>query len=264
MSGPSNPSYGPLTDKDGRVAPNLRTFRILEVLSRSDGPMTASQIHRALGLPKQTVYRLCNTMESEGILVREPGGRGLRPGRRAHLMASGILSTAHTNFARHQVLMEIANETGETVNLVAAREKGMFYLDRVETDWPIRVQLPIGTHVPFHCTASGKVFLSSLKAAERNRLVGNLALERLTANTITEPRCLLSELDRVRDQGYAIDDQEFIVNMAAIAVPIRDDSGRFYAAIAVHGPTQRFPAHEASTRKDLLSEAAARLATLLF
>ena len=94
---------------------------ILEVLSRSNGPMTATEIHRALDLPKQTIHRLCNTMEAEGILVRAPGGRGLQPGRRAHLMASGILSTGHADFARHQVLMEIARETGETVNLVAAR-----------------------------------------------------------------------------------------------------------------------------------------------
>lgn len=237
---------------------------ILEFLGCSDEPMTATDIHRALGLPKQTVHRLCNTMEAEGILVREPGGRGLRPGRRAHLLASGVLATARAGYARHQVLMEVAKETGETVNLVAAREKGMFYIDRVETDWPIRVQLPIGTHVPFHCTASGKTFLSSLKPQERERLVATLTLERMTANTITEPRQLLCELERVGAEGYAIDDQEFIENMAAIAVPIRDDAGRFYAAIAMHGPTQRFPAQAASMRKDLLSNAAARLGTLLF
>ena len=248
----------------GKVAPNLRTFMILEVLGRADGPMTASEIHRALGLPKQTIHRLCNAMEAEGILVRDPGVRGLRPGRRARLIASGILSTAHAPIARHQVLMSIAREAGETVNLVVPQEKGMFYLDRVETDWPIRVQLPIGTHVPFHCTASGKVFMSSLKGPARAKLVANLSLERLTKNTITEPEALLREIEQVAAQGYAIDDQEFVQDMAAIAVPIYDAGGQFFAALAIHGPTQRFPASTALATKELLLQSAERLGGVLF
>lgn len=247
-----------------KTAPNLRTFMILEVLGQADGPMTASEVHRALGLPKQTIHRLCNAMEAEGLLVREPGTRRLRPGRRACQMATSILSTTHAAIARHQVLTELARDTGETVNLVVAQEKGMFYLDRVETDWPIRVQLPIGTHVPFHCTASGKVFMSSLKRPDRDSFVAGLSLQQLTAKTITEPRRLLQELEKVNARGYAIDDQEFVQNMAAIAVPVCDSNDQFFAAVAVHGPTQRFSAKVALTRKDLLLRAAARLGALLF
>ena len=247
-----------------KTAPNLRTFLILEVLGRAAGPMTASEIHRALGLPKQTVHRLCNAMEAEGILVRDPGARGLRPGRRARLLASGVLSTTHAPIARHQVLIELARQTGETVNLVVAQEKGMFYLDRVETDWPFRVQLPIGTHVPFHCTASGKVFMSSLKRRAREKFVSALKLEKLTDNTFTEPESLLAELERVRARGYALDDQEFVQNMAAIAVPIRDTKGQFYAAVAVHGPAQRFPIETALASKDLVLAAASRIREILF
>lgn len=247
-----------------KSAPNFRTFMILEALGLSSGPMTASEIHRALGLPKQTVHRLCNAMEAEGILVRDAGTRRLRPGRRARSIASGILSTNHAPIARHQILANLAQETGETVNLVVAQERGMFYVDRIETDWPIRVQLPIGTHVPFHCTASGKAFLSSLRRAEREKLVRALDLKRTTVNTITDRDALLDELDRVRAQGYAIDDQEFVADMVAIAVPIRDAAGRFYAAIAVHGPKLRFSTEAALSRRDLMVESAARIGEILF
>ena len=109
-------------------------------------------------------------MEQEGVLAREPGSRRLRPGRRARNLASGVLSTASAPIARHQILKDLAEQTGETVNLVAPRELGMFYVDRVETNWLFRVQLPIGTHVPFHCTASGKTFLSSLPPDQRSQV----------------------------------------------------------------------------------------------
>lgn len=237
----------------------MRPFMILEVLGNAGTAMTASEIQRALDLPKQTVHRLCNTMEAEGILVRDPGARGLRPGRRARLMASGILSTAHAPIARHQILEDIARATGETVNLVVAQEKGMFYLDRVETDWAFRVQLPIGTHVPFHCTASGKIYLSSLEPEQRDAIVSTLKLTRLTGNTFTDRALLLEEVEQVRERGYALDRQEFVEDMTAIAVPIYDPNNRFFAALAIHGPIQRLSIDTLLTHKDLLVDAAARL-----
>jgi DNA-binding IclR family transcriptional regulator len=179
-------------------------------------------------------------------------------------MASGIMATGHGLIARHQILARLAEETGETVNLVVAQEQGMFYIDRVETNWPMRVQLPIGTHVPFHCTASGKVFLSSLSRPRRERLLASLDLERLTPNTITSQSVLLEEVSQVRARDYAIDDEEFVEGMAAVAVPVCAPGGAFFAAVAVHGPTRRFSAAAAAAAKDLLKAAAARLETVLF
>ena len=135
----------------------------------------------------------------------------------------------------------------------------MFYLDRVETDWPFRVQLPVGTNVPFHCTASGKTFMASLPKSSRETFVKNLALERHSKNTITEAQQLLDQLAEIRRLGYALDDQEFFDDMIAIAVPVRDGGGRFLAALAIHGPIQRFTLDNAVTRRDLLVDAAGRL-----
>ena len=82
----------------------------------------------------------------------------------------------HVHVARHQILKDVAAKTRETVNFVVPQDNGMHYLDRVETDWAFRVQLPRGSNVPFHCTASGKIFMSSLKKAVRISFVDALIL----------------------------------------------------------------------------------------
>jgi DNA-binding IclR family transcriptional regulator len=251
-------------DETDRIAPNLRTLRILEVLGRADHPMTPTEINAELGLPKQTVHRLCTTLISEGYLVRNTSGKGLRPGRRLRLVASGILFASRFHIARHQILVDLAEQVSETVNFVVPEDDGMVYLDRVETDWPFRVQLPIGTAVPFHCTASGKTFLASLAPASRRSMVRNLKLQKLTPNTHGDPDSLLEELDQIASQGFAVDNEEFVEGMVAIAVPIRDGNGRYFASVAFHGPTQRLTIDLAMEKKELLFEVARRLQAACF
>jgi DNA-binding IclR family transcriptional regulator len=140
----------------------------------------------------------------------------------------------------------------------------MSYKDRIETNWAFRIQLPIGSHVPFHCTASGKTFMASLPKAERRRLVNVMKLDRMTANTIVDPDALLAELARVARQGYAIDDEEFMDGMVAIAVPVFDTGGKYAAALAFHGPVQRMSIADAIARADDLRQAARDLETVMF
>lgn len=251
-------------DDEGRIPTNLRTLRILEILAQSDKSMSPTEINHKLGLPKQTVHRLCKTLIEEGYLVRDNTAKGLRPSRRVREMASGVLFASRFHITRHQVLLDVAEQVSETVNFVVPEDQGMFYLDRVETDWPFRIQLPVGTHVPFHCTASGKTFLASLPRPLRKSFVGGLTLEKRTPNTRTDRAQLLLELDEIAKQGYALDDEEFVEGMVAIAVPIFDPSGKFFAAIAFHGPTQRLTIEKALKNKDFLCDSAKRLTNAIF
>ncbi|WP_299868958.1 IclR family transcriptional regulator [uncultured Hoeflea sp.] len=228
-----------MSESDQRIATNLRTLLILEAIAEAGEPLTPTEINRSIGLPKQTIHRLCATMKAEGFLVYEPGGKRLRPARRARRIGIGLLQTSRDHIARRQVLLELASKIGETINYVVPEDDGMSYLDRVETDWPFRVQLPIGSHVPFHCTASGKVFLASLPPRKRRACVSALMLEHKTAKTITDPDALLEELAVVAKRGFAFDNEEFMDGMIAIAVPVTDAEGRFLAALACHGPTVR-------------------------
>ncbi|MEM9708968.1 MAG: IclR family transcriptional regulator [Pseudomonadota bacterium] len=245
----------------GRIPTNLRTLMILEILGQRPDAMSAAEIGRELSLPKQTIHRLCNTLLAEGFLAQD--STGLRPGRRARLMATGLLHASTSHIARHQILSRLAAETGETVNFVVPEEDGMSYKDRVETDWPFRVQLPVGSHVPFHCTASGKTYLASLKKRDRERIVSAKPLVSATPNTITDPGRLSAELRGIRRQGFAIDNEEFIQGMAAIAVPVLDSKGRYLASIGVHGPVMRCSAERAVSFAPLLALAAKNLAEVM-
>ena len=246
-----------------RIAINLRTLLILEVMGCSDQPLSPTEINRQIGLPKQTVHRLCATLVEQGFLAYEPSGKKLRPARRLRLMGAGILHASRVHIARRQILQKVASTAGETVNFVVPAEDGMSYLDRVETDWPFRVQLPIGTSVPFHCTASGKVFLASLSPAMQERIVNTMNLEAKTNNTLSSVEELLSELTLISQQGYALDNEEFMDGMVAIAVPVVDDRGRYLASLAVHGPTIRLDTATLLNLKTPILEAAAQLSEVL-
>jgi DNA-binding IclR family transcriptional regulator len=180
------------------------------------------------------------------------------------LLASGVLHASASHVTRHQVLMALATDVGETVNFVVPEDSGMTYQDRVETDWPFRIQLPVGTHVPFHCTASGKTYLASLPKAERQRLVHVMQLKKMTDNTITNPEKLLAELQDISRKGYALDREEFIDGMVAMAVPVLDGSKRYCASIAFHGPSQRLTIESAIAQKDRIIEASRELTETLF
>lgn len=249
---------------EGRIPTNLRTLRILEILGGADRPLTPTEINAELGLPKQTVHRLCTTLEAEGYLVRETNGRRLQPSSRLKHMASGILYNSRSQVATRQVLVGVANSINETVNLVIPEESGMMYLDRVETDWPFRIQLPAGSNVPFHCTASGKTFLASLSPAKRKSTVESLKLDPLTRNTFTDSEALLKEVARVAKQGYAVDNEEFMDGMIAIAVPIFDGKSKYCGALAFHAPTQRMGIEAAMVYRSVLLEGAKQLSNTFF
>ncbi len=252
-----------MTSSD-RIPTNLRTLLILEVLGRSDQAMTATEINDVLGLPKQTVHRLCTTLEENGFITRIGSSKKFQVARRLREFGSGLLHNSRDHITRRQILMDLANRVGETVNYVVPEDDGMRYLDRVETDWAFRIQLPIGTNVPFHCTASGKCFLASLPAKQEQNLVENLKFKAMTAQTHVSADTLLEELSAVRKQKYSLDREEFLDGMIALAVPVTDANGRFVASIAMHGPTQRLSIDLLVSQVDLIQNAAKRLSKSLF
>lgn len=247
-----------------RIPTNLRMLLILEVVARSDKAMTPTEINVELGLPKQTVHRLCSTLEAEGFLIRASDGKRMQPARRLIDVGVGLVQANRNAVVRHQVLEQIAGQVHEAVNFVVPQETGMHYLDRVETNWAFRIQLPVGTNVPFHCTASGKAYMASLPPSARRAFVNSLDLRPLTQKTHTDPETLLEELSETRKRGYAIDNEEFMDGMVALAVPITDTLGRYVASLAMHGPSQRMNLGKAIDERNVLLDGAKRLQNIIF
>jgi len=131
----------------------LRVLDILEQVARSNTPVTLTELKDLLGLPKSTTHRLCNVLERNGFLHKNLDGKRYIPGSRLQQLAVGILGHSQLRAQRHAILTELSRDIGETCNLSYPDGAEMVYADRVETQWPLRLQLPIGTRVPLHCSA---------------------------------------------------------------------------------------------------------------
>lgn len=245
------------------IPTNLRLLLVLEEVARIGVPVTPTEVNSQLGLPKPTIHRLFATLEDEGFLQKDIDGRAYSPGRRLRGMATGVLSSLRIRAARLAVLRKLSDAIGETCNIALPNRDSMIYLERVETEWPLRIQLPVGTTVPFYCTASGKMYLSTLPKTHLSRYATSEQLKANTDNTITVPDDLIAEVTTVAAQGYAVDAEEFMLGMIAVAVPILDGNERLVATLSFHAPTVRFTMEKALTFLPNLHKAAKDLSSLL-
>lgn len=243
-------------DADSR---SLRALSVLEAVTASERPQTIPEITAACGLPRATVHRLCGMLEGAAFLRRTPVTRGLVAGPRLLALTHQLMASAAQNQHRHAILTMLGRQIGETCNLNVPDGPSMIYVDRVESEWPLRLQLPVGTRVPLYCTASGKLYLSSLPRERRRAILGEIALESRTPNTITDLDALESALDVIAGTGLGTDNEEFLDGMIAVAVPVRDSAGRLFATLATHAPTMRMSLEAAMAHAPIMRAAARKL-----
>ncbi|HVH82948.1 MAG TPA: IclR family transcriptional regulator [Steroidobacteraceae bacterium] len=230
-----------VADIAAETSSTLKAFGVLEVLVRAGRAVTLSELMQATDLPKPTLHRTLALFEEAGFLAREPGGRAYIIGERLSRFALDVLRSDGAAAQRRTILRRVVSEITETCNLAVLKKAALVYLDRVEAPWPLRLYLPEGGGLPPHCCASGKLLLAHLPAAERQGLLELLPLERFTERTITDRAVLDSELDRIVSVGYAVDNEEYVLGVACVAVPVRNRHGDVVASLAVQGATARLP-----------------------
>lgn len=240
-----------------------RMLLLLEVVAGRDEPATLAELTAAMGLSKATVHRFATLLASLGFLERTLDGKRYAVGPRFATLAAGALRNSIAAAPRRTVLRDLVARLGETCNVTVLEGSELVYLDRVESAWPLQVRLRVGSHVPLHCTASGKLFLALLPEKAVKNLLSSGELERHTSRTIVDREAFLRALERIRETRIGTDDGEFIEGMCAAAVPVLDASGRIAATIAVHGPDTRLSLDAAVAHVPALREAAARLSGLL-
>jgi DNA-binding IclR family transcriptional regulator len=224
--------------------------------------LSATEINEVLGLPKATAHRLCAELEAQGYLLKRINGKSYQPGNRLYDVAVGVLANARFSATRHAILTALAEKVGETCNIAYPDGLYMAYSDRVETKAPLRLQFSLGMRVPLYCTASGKLYLSTLPRSRRKSVISKLDLEAHAKNTITDPDVLMAELDLIEKREVSIDNQELYDDVIAIAVPIKDRHGRFYSSLAIQAPASRISVDNADRYLPLLREAASELSLL--
>lgn len=241
----------------------LRAFRILEALAESSRPLALADLVDRIGLPKQTVHRILGQLRSSWLVTRSPGGRHYECSTRVNRFALNVMLNSGAAAVRQAILRELVDQIGETCNLTMISGTDIVYVDRVETQWSLRVHLQPGSRVPLHCTATGKLLLSLLPRVQRERLIQSLPLRAATPGTITDRAALRRELAATRKRRVGINREENLQGIVSVAVPVMLDRNRAAAAIAVQAPMARMSLETLMSFVPLMREAAQRIAGTL-
>jgi DNA-binding IclR family transcriptional regulator len=240
-----------------------RSLRLLALLANEGRALSLADLAARLALPKGTAHRICTQLLAGGFLARDLDERSFTVGPALRQLAFDTLNHGVVRGLRHEVLAELVAKVGETCNFTTLDGTQVLYLDRVEAQWPLRLTLDVGSHVPLHCTASGKLFLAQMPQPARDALIAQLPLPKMTRNTIASAKGLRAECERIAQQGYACDREEFIAGLVAVAVPVLGSDGVSRAAIAVHAPVARLSLAAAVANLAALQAAATRMRALL-
>jgi DNA-binding IclR family transcriptional regulator len=239
--------------------PTLRLFALLEVVASRSQPFALQDMAEETGLPKPTLHRMLQQLEGAGLLQRAADGRRYGAGARLRRLAENLLFNNLHHGAQHAVLRHLVDEIGESCNLTALSGNEVIYLDRVETPAPLRFALQAGSRVPAHCSASGKLFLAQLTPAERRRLLAHAPLQAYTPKTITDLDALEEEVRRIKRQGFAIDNEEFLPGLLCVAVLVPAAGRRSNLCVAVQAPSMRITPDKALQTLPALHRAAEAL-----
>lgn len=199
------------------------------------GPQTLDQLAQRLGVHKSTAMRLLRTLEA-GRFVRREDVHHYRLGSALFDLAHQALEDLDVRGVARRHLVALGEISGHTVHLATLEDDQVVYIDKVDSQHPVRMYSRIGRRAPVHCTAVGKVLVADLPAQKRRRFAEQLDYPKLTTNTIDSAERFLTELDRVRAQGYAVDRSEHEDFIHCVGAPIRNHRGEVVAALSLSVP----------------------------
>jgi DNA-binding IclR family transcriptional regulator len=235
-----------------------RAFELLEHLADAGGEMTLSELAAVSALPMPTIYRLMRTLV-EGGYVRQGPTRRYALGPR--LIRLGESAARLLGVHARPVLAALVDEVGETANMALLEGDEAVYVAQVPSLHSVRMFTEVGRRVKPHCTGVGKALLAQLPPATADEILLRTGLPAATSHTITDQQTFRAELDRIRAQGYALDDEEQELGVRCVAVPVR--GAPTLAAISVSGPQGRLTRDVVGTIIPIMQRTAARLAERL-
>jgi IclR family acetate operon transcriptional repressor len=238
---------------------NVRAVeRALQILGCFDDKHTergVSDIAQAVGLHKATTHRIVTTLVSYGYLERAENGQRYRLGMR--LANLGFLVMRRMDLRREAmpIMTELASRLDETCDLSVYNRGEVYFIEVVQGSRALTVAAAVGRSLPIHATASGKVILAFVPDAESEAALDEPMVAH-THRTITRPAELRRQLEVVREQGFAVDDEELELGVRAVSAPVRDREGNVIGALSVTCPTSRLPLNRVPSVGDEIRQAA--------
>lgn len=212
---------------------------ILECFKGDKIEWGVTELSQKLNLSKNNVFRLLSTLLSRGYIEQNPTTGNYKLGilifelGQAYSRSMGLLRQSH------DILVNLLKDCAETVYLSTYEDGEIVYIDMVETAHPVRIIPMVGHRAPAYCTAIGKVQLAYKSQEEIERIIKTTKLKPSTPNSITDQKQFLEHLDQIRKQGYAVDNEEYQLDVKCVAAPIRDYANNVIAAICISGPILR-------------------------
>jgi DNA-binding IclR family transcriptional regulator len=239
-----------------------KVVRVLECFSFQEPRLSLTDIARRVGLPLSTTHRILATLRDVG-LVEQEGDRDLyRLGLKLLELGSMVLANMEVHREALPFIEELVRETGETVHLGVFDGTHVVSIEKMDSPHGLASNITIGKGTPAYCTAVGKALLA-FQSQDALDHICRLGLKRYTPQTITDPKGLRRELERIRTAGYAVDDREHQPDVRCVAAPIRNYTGRVIASMSVSGPATRIPKERIPGLAVRVREVAAKLSARL-
>ncbi len=213
---------------------------LLEQFHGEVDELGVTELSKRLKLHKNNVFRLLATLESRGYIEQNKATENYRLGLKSLELGQTFIKQMGLLRQAKPILEGLVGECNETSYVAIFKEGHVVYLDVVETDLTVRVVSRVGSRLPAHCTAAGKVHLAHMTDEEIQAVLPNKELKGYTSTTFTSRDELIKELQRVAEQGYAIDNEEMDLGVRCVAAPIRDYTRRIVGAVSLSGPSMRF------------------------
>lgn len=231
--------------RSGTIQSVDRALDILEALARAQEALPLVTLAGEVGLNPSTCHHLLATLAQRGYVVQEPRTR-------YYCLGNQVLQLQHARVQQIDlaslvgpILRELNRSTGEAVHLAVLQARELVTVAKLESLHPIKVDNGfVGKSNAAHATATGKAILAYLPEVELDEMIAARGLHPFTRRTITDPGVLMAELERVRQSGYAVDDEEFQPGVICVGAPVRNHAGQVVASISISAPQMRLTSQD--------------------
>lgn len=235
--------------------PNLdKACQVIELVANAPGGCPLKEIATQLDIPRTTALRIVQTLQNRNFLAYNEDKAFTLGTALVHLGVMALDSLDIRSFAR-PVLRKLSNETGESSHIAMLNGDKSLLVEVCDSPHPVRIASRPGTLVDLHCSSTGKVFLAFC-IPEPAHFCQALDFSEHTLNTSTTVEEVLADIEETRKQGYAIDEEEYVMGARCIAAPIMNAFGKTIAAIGITASTSTFTKAKIPTMSGRLREAA--------
>lgn len=227
------------TKPDSPSAAVERALAMLEAVAQESDGLSNAEISRKLNIPKSSASYILRTLETQGYLTRDAESGKYRVGLKILSLSRGALNGRDVRGIALPIMRHLTHQTGLTCHLAVLDGPEAVYIEKVEPEGFIRMDTWVGRRMRVHATSVGKAIVAHIAQEELEKIARKSGMEKRTPKTITSLPRLLKELEKVRAQGYAVDDEENNLGARCVAAPVFDDRGAIEAALGLSGTTQQ-------------------------